>query len=118
MPENNLPPTSMPAPSSFRSWLSGNRKMAILLVITLFLLVALGLILWRPWAKPQSLVNAQNKNTTNSSTTNGADTSRTFERFQATVNRHAPLPVTNIDRPTKEDTAKAIQDLQTNTNTN
>ncbi len=56
-----------------------------------------------------------NTSTENTNTPGSSSTNRTFERFQAVVNRPTTNTPTNLNRPTKEDTAEAIRSL-TNTN--
>lgn len=105
------PKTSAPGPA-WRRWLAANRKLAILGGLILVLAGVAGAVLWR--GRPTTT----DQNSPNSSTaTNGTNgqNGQTFERFQAIVNRPATNANTNIARPTKEDTAKAIQQL-TNSN--
>lgn len=103
--------TPQPGPS-WRRWLAGNRKLAILSGLSLVLLGVAGVVLWQG----RSTATDQNS-PTNTSVTNGSSgqTGSTFERFQAIVNRPAANTNTTTGRPTKEDTAKAIQQL-TNSN--
>lgn len=102
------PQTPMPLRPRLRVWLAGNRKLAIL-TGSLVVLVALtaAVLSQRSGLTPST----NTTNSTSSSNSSSGQNGRTFERFQAVVNRPEPSTAVNVNRPTKEDTAKAIQEL-------
>lgn len=90
-----------------------NRKIGIFTAVV----ILIGVGTW--WVLAQAPPDKKNSNPDSNNdaaiTNSSSSSSRTFERFEAIVNRPSPSNV-NSGRPTKEDTAKAIQSL-TNTNT-
>jgi predicted negative regulator of RcsB-dependent stress response len=95
--------------SRLSSWFTANLKLTILGAVVIVLGVAAGLTWWRPWAREQAGSTNQTNTKTTGANQNTNSTRATFERFQAVVNR----PDTNVNttRPTKEETARAIQQL-------